>query len=88
MRGKVKLRRPAVEEVCQKNSDLRVMMLTKSVVDANSPSHSLLALNGREHLGRVLESDWSFTQRVADSEQVDESSRSKQSVKLKGFKHV
>lgn len=57
-------------------------MLTESVVDANGPSHSLLSLNGREHLGRVLESDRSFTQRIADSEEVDESSRVKQSVKL------
>lgn len=47
-------------------------MLTESVVDANSPSHSLLTLDGREHLGRVLESDWSFAQRVANGEEVNE----------------
>ena len=57
-------------------------MLTESVVDANGPSHSLLSLNRREHLGRVLESDWSFTQRVADSKEVDEPSRRKRSVIL------
>lgn len=55
-------------------------MLTESVVDANSPSHSLLSLDSREHLGRVLESDWSFAQRVADSKEIDESSQRKQSV--------
>jgi len=49
-------------------------MLTESVVDANGPSHSLLSLNGGEHLGRVLESDWSFSQGVTDGEEVDESS--------------
>jgi len=51
--------------------------LTESIVDANSPSHSLLSLNGGEHLGRVLERDWSFSQGVADGEEVDESSRRK-----------
>ena len=50
-------------------------MLTKGVVDANGPSHSLLSLNGREHLCRVLESDWPFAQRVADSKEVDEPDR-------------
>lgn len=50
-------------------------MLTESVVNANSPSHSLLSLNGRKHLGRILESDRSLTQRVGDGEEVDESSR-------------
>jgi hypothetical protein len=34
----------------------------------------LFSLNGREHLGGVLESDWSFSQGVADGEEVDESS--------------
>jgi hypothetical protein len=41
---------------------------TESVVDADDPGHALLSLNGREHLGRVLESDWAFTQRVGDRE--------------------
>ena len=49
-------------------------MLTKSIVDANGPSHSLLTVNGRIHLGRVLESDWSFSHRVGDGKEVDESS--------------
>lgn len=47
-------------------------MLTESVVDAHSPSHTLLTLDGREDLGRVLEGDRSLTEGVADSEQVDE----------------
>jgi hypothetical protein len=46
-------------------------MLTKSVIDANRPSHSLLTLNGGEHLGRVLEGNWPFAQRVADGKQID-----------------
>ena len=49
--------------------------LTESVVDANGPSHSLLTLNSGEHLGRILESDWSFSQGVADGEEIDESSQ-------------
>lgn len=49
-------------------------VLTESVVDADSPSHALLTLDGGEHLGRVLESHRTFTQRVADGEQVDEPS--------------
>lgn len=57
-------------------------MLTESVVDADGPSHSLFSLNGREHLGRVLKSNWSFTQRVADSKEVDEPRQRKQSVRL------
>ena len=57
-------------------------MFTESVVNANSPSHSLLSLNGREHLGRVLKCDRSFTQRVADSEEIDEPGRRKWSAKL------
>jgi len=50
-------------------------ILTESVVDAHGPCHSLLSLNGGEHLGGVLESDWSLSQGVADSEEVDESRR-------------
>ena len=50
-------------------------MLTESVVDTDSPRHSLLTLNGREDLGGVLESYWSFTQGVGDGEQVNESGR-------------
>jgi len=34
--------------------------LTKGVVNAHGPSHSLLTLNGREHLSGVLERNWPF----------------------------
>ena len=47
-------------------------MLTKSVVDAHGPGHSLLTLDGWENLGRVLECDWSFTKRVHNRKEVDE----------------
>ena len=39
--------------------------LTKSVVDADDPSHTLLTLNGGEDLGRVLERDGTFSQGAA-----------------------
>jgi hypothetical protein len=58
-------------------------ILTESVVDANGPSHSLLTLNGGEYFGRILESDWSFSQGVADGEEVDEPSRRKRSVRFR-----
>ena len=48
-------------------------MLTKRVVDANGPSHPLLSLDRREHLGRVLERDGSLAERVRYCEEVDES---------------
>lgn len=38
----------------------------KGVVDADRPSHALLTLDRREDLGRVLERDWAFTQRIHD----------------------
>ncbi len=60
------------------SNDTRIMvktMLTKSVVDADCPSHSLLTLNGREYFCRVLECNGAFSQGVADGEEVDESSR-------------
>ena len=76
IRGKVKLRIPATQDFVSDMSMGFDEILTESVVDANGPSHSLLTLNGGEHLGRVLESDWSFSQGVADGEEVDESSRS------------
>jgi hypothetical protein len=41
--------------------DLVNERLTESVIDANCPGHSLLSLNGGEHLGGVLESNWSFS---------------------------
>ena len=73
IRGKVKLRIPATKSFV---SSFKVVsefaLLTEGVVDANGPRHSLLSLNGREHLGRILKSDRSFTQGVADGEEVDE----------------
>ena len=53
-------------------SRVRFKTLTERVVYAHRPCHPLLSLNSREHFGGVLESDWSFTQRVADGEEVDE----------------
>jgi hypothetical protein len=50
-------------------------MPTESVVDANGPSHSLFSMDSREDFGRVLESDWSFAQGVADGKEVDEPSQ-------------
>jgi len=35
--------------------------LTKGVVDADSPCHALLTLNGREDFGGVLEGNGSFS---------------------------
>jgi hypothetical protein len=49
--------------------------LTKGVIYANSPSHPLLSLDRRKYLRRILESDWTFTQRVAYGEQIDEPAR-------------
>ena len=48
-------------------------MLTKRVVDANGPSHPLLSLDRREHLGRVLEGDGALAERVRYCEEIDES---------------
>lgn len=62
IRGKVKLSTPATKDfVSAISMGVRSGMRTKSVVDADSPSHALLSLNGRKNLGRVLESDRSFT---------------------------
>ena len=74
IRGNVKLRIPATRYFVSRamNFDDN-QMLTKSVVDANGPSHSRLTVNGRKHFGRVLESDWSFPHRVGDGKEVDES---------------
>ena len=46
-------------------------MLTESVVDADGPGHSLLTLDGGEYLSRVLESNGSLAQGVADGKEVD-----------------
>lgn len=73
MRGKVKLRMPATNNVSQTElQDLELGGLTEGVVDADGPSHALLTLDRGEDLGRVLEGHRAFTQRVADREQVDE----------------
>ena len=45
---------------------------TKGVVDANSPSHTLLTLDRRENFGGVLESNRPFSKRIGDREEVDE----------------
>lgn len=44
---------------------------TKEVVNEHHPSHTLFSLNSREDFCRVLESDGTFTERIADSEKVD-----------------
>lgn len=60
IRGNVRLRIPASENVSQITADPDMRMLTESVVDADSPSHALLTLDGGEYLGGILESHWSF----------------------------
>lgn len=50
-------------------------VLTESVVDADGPGHSLLTLDGGEYLSRVLESNGSFAQGVADGKEVDKSGK-------------
>jgi hypothetical protein len=62
-------------------------LLTESVVDAHGPCHPLLSLNGGEYLGRVLESDRSFSQGIADGEEVDESWSQKVISEIQGCKH-
>lgn len=51
----------------------QVERLTERVVDAHSPCHALLSLDGREDFGGVLECDWALSEGVADGEEVDES---------------
>lgn len=46
---------------------------SEGIVDAHSPGHALLTLDRGENLGRVLESDGTFSERVHDGEQVDKS---------------
>ena len=75
IRGKVKLRTPATKDYERNIDELTSRTLTEGIVDANSPSHSLLSLYGREYLGRILESDWPFAQGVANGEEVDEPGR-------------
>ena len=76
IRGKVKLRIPAIQGFISTNSGkFKVGIPTKRVIDTDGPSHSLLTLDSGEYLGRVLESNWSFAQRIANGEQVDEPRR-------------
>ena len=42
--------------------------LTKGVVDAHSPGHTLLTLNGGEHLSGILECHGAFAKGIADRE--------------------
>lgn len=77
IRGKVKLSTPAVDSI----SSCLVRTVrghTKDVIDEDGKSHPLLSLNGREHLGRVLERNRSLTQRITDGEEVDETNESHQ----------
>ena len=72
--GNVKPRIPAEIVVSKSPQDRHTFRrLTKSVVDANSPSHALLTLDGGEHFSGVLEGYWTFSHRVHDGEQVYES---------------
>lgn len=48
-------------------------MLTKGIVDAYSPSHALFTLNRREDLSGVLEGYRSFSQGIADGEEINKS---------------
>ena len=67
--GNVKPSIPAEIVVSKSPQDRHTFRrLTKSVVDAHSPCHALLTLDGGEHLGGVLESYWTFSHRVHDGE--------------------
>ena len=58
-------------------------MLTKGIVDADSPGHALLTLDGWKYFGRVLKRDRAFAQRVGNCEKIDEPI---QSVRALGWK--
>lgn len=49
-----------LEIISQKLSEETLLVLTKGIVDADSPGHSLLTLNGGEYFSGVLESNRSF----------------------------
>lgn len=49
--------------------------LTKGVVNADSPGHTLLTLDGGEYFCRVLESNRTFSEGVGDGEEVHEADR-------------
>jgi hypothetical protein len=54
---------------------MRFWGLTKGVVDADSPGHTLLTLDGGEYFGRILESNWTFSEGVGDGEEVHEADK-------------
>lgn len=84
IRGNVKLRIPAGEEMwsAASQSTEYLGLLTESVVDADSPGHSLLTLDRWKHLCRVLEGYRAFAQGVANREEVDESGCTSQSAAM------
>lgn len=49
-----------LEIISQKLSEETLLVLTEGIVDADSPGHSLLTLNGGEYFSGVLESNRSF----------------------------
>lgn len=69
--GKVKLRTPATS-VSVIYMWRVILRLTEGVVDTDGPSHSLLTMDSREHLSRILESDGPLAHRIGDSKQVNE----------------
>jgi hypothetical protein len=54
---------------------MRFWRRTKGVVDADSPGHTLLTLDGWEYFGRVLESNRTFSEGVGDGKEVNEADR-------------
>lgn len=73
IRGNVRLKIPARKVSYYSNSQRFASSLTKSVVDADSPCHTLLSLNGWEDFGRILESYRTLTEGIGDGEKIDES---------------
>lgn len=86
IRGNVKLRTPAAKKQVSNEffADLDPTH-TEEVVDKHSPSHTLLTLDGREDLSRVLESDGAFTKRVGNREEVDEAAKNFESAFARFF---
>jgi hypothetical protein len=74
IRGNVRPRTPAFD-VLVIITLMRFWILTKGVVDADSPGHTLLTLDGGEYFGRVLEGDGTFTEGVGDGKEVHEADR-------------
>lgn len=71
IRGKVILRTPAKLFHCQ----FRTKCVSEhlQVVNENHECHALLSLDSREDLGGVLEGDRTFSERVTDGEEINES---------------